>query len=147
MGWRSGGGADRQQYACSVLTNAVIALVTHRSETLLRRIEAAEPGLLGVSSIVAHELYFGAYRSEKVAFNLETLRLLFADLSILDFDREDARVAGEIRADLRRRETPIGPYDVLVAGQAKVRNLTLITDNTAEFSRVEGLRFEDWTLA
>ena len=128
-------------------TNAVIALVTRRSETLLQRVEAAEPGSLGLSSVVAHELYFGAYRSEKVAFNLETLRLLFADLSILDFDREDARVAGEIRADLKRRGTPIGPYDVLIAGQAKVRNLTLITNNTGEFSRVEGLRFEDWTLA
>jgi len=128
-------------------TNAVIALVTRRSEPLLQRVEAAEPGSLGVSSVVAHELYFGAYRSEKIAFNLETLRLLFADLSVLDFDREDARVAGEIRAELKRRGTPIGPYDVLIAGQAKVRNLTLITNNSGEFSRVDGLRFEDWTLA
>lgn len=127
-------------------TNAVIALVTSRSEALLERVGAAEPGSLGVSSVVAHELYFGAYRSEKVAFNLETLRLLFADLTILDFDREDGRVAGEIRADLKRRGTPIGPFDVLIAGQAKARNLTLITNNTGEFSRVPGLRIEDWTL-
>lgn len=127
-------------------TNAVIALVTSRSEALLERVEAAEPGSLGVSSVVAHELYFGAYRSGKVAFNLETLRLLFADLAILDFDREDARVAGEIRADLKRRGTPIGPYDVLIAGQAKARNLMLITNNTGEFSRIAGLRIEDWTL-
>ena len=127
-------------------TNAVIALVSRRSETLLRRIEAAEPGSPGVSSVVAHELYFGAYRSEKMEFNLETLRLLFADLSILEFDREDARVAGEIRADLRRRGTPIGPYDVLIAGQAKARNLTLVTNNTGEFSRIVGLQIEDWTM-
>ena len=96
--------------------------------------------------MVAHELYFGAYRSEKMEFNLETLRLLFADLSILEFDREDARVAGEIRADLRRRGTPIGPYDVLIAGQAKARNLTLVTNNTGEFSRIVGLQIEDWTM-
>ncbi|CEG06689.1 hypothetical protein BN961_00059 [Afipia felis] len=63
-------------------TNAVIALVTRRSEILLRRIESSEPGTLAVSSIAAHELYFGAYRSQRVDFNLETLRLLFTDLEI-----------------------------------------------------------------
>lgn len=126
-------------------TNAVISLVARRSDALLQRVEASEPGSLGVSSVVAHELYFGAYRSEKVAFNLETLRLLFTDLAILDFDREDARVAGEIRADLKRRGTPIGPYDTLIAGQAKARGLTLVTNNTGEFSRVAGLMIEDWS--
>lgn len=128
-------------------TNAVIALVTRRSDALYSRVEASDPGSLAVSSIVAHELYYGAYRSQKVAFNLETLRLLFADLSILDVDREDARVAGEIRADLTRQGAPIGPYDVLIAGQAKARGLTLVTSNTGEFTRVEGLRVEDWSLA
>ncbi len=127
-------------------TNAVITLLTRRSDALLRRVEAAEVGSLAVSSVVTHELYYGAYRSQKVAFNLETLRLLFADLAILDFDREDARVAGEIRADLARQGTPIGPYDVLIAGQARARNLTLITNNTDEFARVPGLQLQDWTL-
>ena len=127
-------------------TNAVIALLTRRSDVLLRRVEAAEPGSLAVSSVVTHELYYGAYRSQKVAFNLETLRLLFADLAILDLDREDARIAGEIRADLARQGTPIGPYDVLIAGQARARNLTLITNNTDEFARVRGLQLQDWTL-
>ena len=54
-------------------------------------------------------------------------------------------MAGDIRADLARRGMPIGPYDVLIAGQAKARDLPLITNNTAEFSRVSGLRIEDWT--
>ena len=126
-------------------TNAVISLVARRSEPLLQRVETSEPGSLAVSSVVAHELYFGAYRSERVAYNLETLRLLFTDLAILDFDREDARVAGEIRAELKRRGTPIGPYDTLIAGQAKARGHTLVTNNTGEFSRIAGLRIEDWT--
>jgi len=107
-------------------------------------VEAAKPGSLGVSSVVAHELYYGAYRSQQVEFNLETLRLLFADLAILDLDREDARIAGEIRADLKRKGTPIGPYDVLIAGQAKARALGLVTNNTREFSRVQGLQIENW---
>lgn len=127
-------------------TNAVIALLTRRSGALLQRVEASEPGSLAISSVVTHELYYGAYRSQKIAFNLETLRLLFADLAILDLDREDARVAGEIRAELARWGTPIGPYDVLIAGQARARNLTLITNNTNEFARVPGLQLQDWTL-
>ena len=125
-------------------TNAVIDLTTRRSDALLRRVEASAPGSLAVSAVVAHELYYGAYRSRKVAFNLETLRLLFSDLAVLDLVREDARVAGEIRADLARLGSPIGPYDVLIAGQAKARGLTLVTNNTGEFARVVGLRIEDW---
>lgn len=128
-------------------TNAVIALIGRRSDTVLGRAEAAYPGSIAVPSIVAHELWYGAYRSQKVAFNLETLRLLFTDLPILDFDREDARVAGEIRAYLARQGTPIGPYDVLIAGQAKARGLTLVTNNTGEFARVADLTLEDWTAA
>jgi tRNA(fMet)-specific endonuclease VapC len=128
-------------------TNAVITLVTGRSEPLRRRVEASEPGMLSTSTIVAHELYFGAYRSRKIEFNLETLRLLFGDLVVLDLDREDARTAGEIRAALARQETPIGPYDVLIAGQSRARGLTLVTNNLSEFQRVPGLALEDWTQA
>lgn len=125
-------------------TNAVIALIARRSAALLTRIQACEPGSLAISAIVAHELWYGAYRSRKVESNLETLRLLFTDLVIVDLDREDVRVAGMIRADLARQGTPIGPYDVLIAGQAKARGLALVTGNTGEFSRVPGLRLEDW---
>ncbi len=128
-------------------TNALIALVTRRSDALLRRVEAAEPGTLTTSSVVAHELYFGAYRSQKIEFNVETLRLLFADLVVLEFEREDARTAGEIRATLMRQGTPIGTYDVLIAGQAKARGLILVTSNLSEFQRVDGLEIEDWMRA
>jgi tRNA(fMet)-specific endonuclease VapC len=126
-------------------TNAIITLVARRSDALLARILACEEGQIAVSSIVAHELFFGAYRSRKVAFNLETLRVLLADFIVVDFDREDARETGEIRAELAAKGTPIGPYDALIAGQAKARELTLITNNVAEFERVTGLRVEDWT--
>lgn len=127
-------------------TNAVIMLVGARSSALLRRVEQMEPGRLGLCSIVAHELYFGAYKSQRIEYNLETVRLVLTDFVVLDFDREDARAAGEIRADLRMSGSPIGPYDVLIAGQAKVRRLTLVTNNVSEFQRVKGLRVEDWTI-
>ena len=64
--------------------------------------------------------------------------------AVLDFDREDARRAGELRAQLSVAGTPIGPYDVLIAGQALARGLTLVTHNTREFGRIAGLKFEDW---
>jgi len=68
-------------------------------------------------------------------------RLFF---EILDFDPEDARHAGEVRAQLALAGTPIGPYDVLIAGQALARSLTLVTHNMREFQRVVGLSIEDW---
>ncbi len=126
-------------------TNTVIAFAGRKSEAILRHLDRIEPGTVGVSSIVAHELYFGAYKSQKVQHNLETLRLLFADLTVVDFDCEDARAAGDVRASLARKGTPIGPYDVLIAGQAKRRQATLVTNNLGEFRRVEGLQLEDWT--
>ena len=128
-------------------TNTVIALVGKKSDAVLVRLDRIKPGVAGVCSIVAHELYFGAYKSQKIAHNLETLRLLFADLVILDFDQEDARAAGEIRAGLAKKGTPIGPLDVLIAGQAKHRGAILVTNNVGEFRRVEELRLEDWTEA
>jgi hypothetical protein len=83
-----------------------------------------------------------AYRGRKTAqliSRIETLRF-----AALEFDKEDARQAGDIRAILAATGTAIGPYDVLIAGQALARSLTLITRNTREFSRVKALRIEDW---
>ena len=116
-----------------------------RSPSLATRVFAMKEGSVGISNIVVHELYYGAFKSSRRDENLQALRLLLQDLPTFDFEREDARVAGEVRAALVKRGTPIGPYDVLLAGQAKARDLTFVTDNVGEFSRVDGLRVEDWT--
>lgn len=126
-------------------TNAVIALIGRKSDLLVGRVLDSPQGGIGLSTIVVHELYFGAQKSAKVQHNLETLRLLIADFPVLDFDLRDAFVAGAIRAALAAKGTPIGPYDVLIAGQAKARELAVITNNSGEFARVEGLRVEGWT--
>ncbi len=128
-------------------TNTVIAMIGKRSDAVLARLDRATPGSIAVSAIVAHELYFGAYKSQRLSHNLETLRLFFADVPVVDLNPEDARTAGEIRANLALTGTPIGPYDVLIAGQARNRRITLVTNNLNEFRRVEGLRLEDWTSA
>ena len=126
-------------------TNAVIALLTGRSPRLIDKVTSSPVGSLALPAIVVHELYFGAFRSARIEHNLETLRLLITDIPVLDFDTQDAIVSGEIRAGLANSGRPIGPYDVLIAGQAKARRLTLVTNNVGEFERVEGLQVEDWT--
>ena len=127
-------------------TNAVIAFVERTSAPLLQRLRAETIDDIGLSSIVAHELAFGACRSGKVQFNLSRLQTLTLAMSVVDFTLEDGLIAGEVRADLARLGTPIGPYDVLIAGQAKARHLCVVTNNTREFRRVAGLEIEDWTL-
>jgi tRNA(fMet)-specific endonuclease VapC len=126
-------------------TNAVIALIGRKSNALLSRLIDSDEGSIGLSAVVMHELYYGAYKSAKISYNLETLRLFMADFPAVGFEREDALASGEIRAALAAKGTPIGPYDILIAGQAKARDLVLVTNNVGEFRRVEGLRVEDWT--
>ncbi len=127
-------------------SNAIVSLLGQKSETLTKRVLHCPEGEIGLSSIVSHELYFGAYKSQKVSDNLETIRLLLGDFIILPFDHEDSRQAGEIRAELKRSGEPIGPYDVLIAGQARARNLILISNNVREYQRVPDLQLEDWTV-
>lgn len=98
-----------------------------------------------VSSIALFELWHGVGRSIQVERSAERLVVFRDSVRILSFDEEDARVAGAIEADLRARGTPIGAYDVLMAGQAIHRGVTLVTANVREFSRVQGLQWEDWT--
>ena len=123
-------------------TNAVIALLDDRDSLTSKRARAHRPADVGVSAIVAHELYFGAFKSRRREANVSLVDEL--QFEVVAFDKEDARQAGEIRAALAALGTPIGPYDVLIAGQAKSRDLILVSRNANEFSRVPGLRVEDW---
>lgn len=109
---------------------------------LLARVRHYAPPEFGISAVAAHELFYGAYKSRRQMQNLARVDGL--QFPVLEFDEEDARQAGEIRAALVAVGTPIGPYDVLIAGQARARGLILITRNTGEFSRVDGLQIEDW---
>ena len=102
---------------------------------------------LTTSSIVAHELWYGVAKSELVALNARALAVFLSrDIAVLDYSEQDARAAGEIRAELERRGKRIGEYDTLIAGQAFCRNLILVTANTREFARVKGLVVEDWSV-
>lgn len=122
-------------------SNAVIVLLKGHAE-FLARLRRHRPKDVAISAIVAHELYYGAYKGRRTAENIARVEALRFD--VLEFDREDAHQAGRIRAALAAAGTPIGPYDVLIAGQALARGLTLITHTTRELQRVEGLLIEDW---
>ncbi len=123
-------------------TNAVIALLNDATSKTARRARRERPSDVAISAIVTHELYYGAFKSRRAAHNAALIDAL--QFSVLDFDKEDARHAGEVRALLASKGTPIGSYDVLIAGQALERDLILVTHNAKEFGRVTGLRIEDW---
>jgi tRNA(fMet)-specific endonuclease VapC len=122
--------------------NAVIALLNDTTSPIARRVRRYVPRDFGVSAVVIHELYYGAFKSQRVDQNVARVDAL--QFPVLEFDEEDAREAGQIRAHLASKGMPIGPYDILIAGQAKARELTLVTHNTTEFQRVPGLKVEDW---
>jgi len=122
--------------------NAVVALLNDKTSKAAQRARRERVGDVAVSAIVAHELFYGAFKSRRAGQNLALIDAL--QFVVLEFDKEDARQAGEIRALLASNGTPIGPYDVLIAGQAVARDLILVTHNTHEFGRVTGLQIEDW---
>jgi tRNA(fMet)-specific endonuclease VapC len=122
--------------------NVVIGLLNDARSKLARRARRERPADIAIPAIVAHELFYGAFKSARASQNVALVDAL--QFTVIEFDKEDARHAGEVRALLAARGTPIGPYDVLIAGQAKARNLTLVTHNTDEFGRVPGLRLIDW---
>ena len=122
--------------------NAVIALLNGTTSPIALRLRRLAPRGIGVPAVVMHELYYGAFKSQRVEANVARVDGL--RFPVVEFDQDDAKHAGEIRAQLASKGTPIGPYDVLIAGQARARKLTLVTHNTSEFARVQGLKVEDW---
>ncbi len=130
-------------------TNAVIAILNLKSTPVRDRLRQllAEGSRIHISAIVYSELWYGAFKSARPDRNAARIADFMASgIGILDLDEEDAREAGDIRATLARAGTPIGPYDVLIAAQARRRDATLVTANGREFSRVPGLKIEDWTV-
>ena len=124
-------------------TNAVIGLLNSTASPIALAARRHALVDIGLSAIVTHELFYGAYKSVRRNHNLARLEAL--QFEIVDFTREDAVASGEVRAALSLAGTPIGPLDVLIAGQALCRGLILITANTGEFNRVAGLKLEDWS--
>ncbi len=97
-----------------------------------------------IPSIVIYELQVGIAKSNNPKKREQQLATLLEQINIIEFGEREAKISALIRADLEKKGTPIGPIDILIAGCAKAHNLTLVTHNTKEFMRVEGLALKNW---
>lgn len=127
-------------------TNVIIAACNRRPVAVAQRFDAerAVGKPLATSSIVVFELRYGIGKSQRRQANTMILEQFLKAIDILPFDADDAAVAGDIRATLEVAGTPIGAYDLLIAGQALRHGATVITGNVRKFERVAGLSVEDW---
>jgi tRNA(fMet)-specific endonuclease VapC len=128
-------------------TNVVIIAINRRIPRLRERLlQAFADGVnIGIPAIVLFEIWYGIRKSARPQQNAANFAaFLGLDMTPWPFEADDAAEAGDIRAALERAGTSIGPYDILIAAQARRRNATLVTANAREFGRVPGLRVEDW---
>ena len=129
-------------------TSTCVDLLRPRASLVRMRAEQAISSgeRLLLSSIVIYELWYGVQKSGRIAENIQKLQsLLSGPVEIIPFYDDDARRAGEVRAQLELSGKGIGAYDTLIAGQCLNHSFTLVTANVSEFRRVKDLRWEDWT--
>lgn len=127
-------------------TNTCIRYLNGRAINVLQRLQPLPPEEVAVCSIVKAELFYGAMKSNNPTQSLAQQQEFLNRFVSLPFDDQSALIYGQIRAQLAALGTPIGSNDLLIASIALANNLILVTHNTREFSRVEGLRLEDWEI-
>ena len=125
-------------------TNICIYAMNGRHPNLNEHLLSISPDRIFVSSITVGELEYGAAKSHWGERTRELMHAFLANFTILPFTEEDAVLFGRFRAHLAASGTPIGAYDVMIAAQGVARNLTVVTHNTGEFSRISDIRLEDW---
>ena len=123
--------------------NLCIRVLRDRPQSISARFITEAPKL-AISTIVLYELQHGAERSQRSAHQHGLVAAFAANLTVLDFDSNASLHAAQIKADLELKGNIIGPNDLLIAGHARSLGLKLVTGNLREFSRVDGLRCEDW---
>ena len=125
-------------------TNIIAYAKNNRPETVLKRLMQHSPEDYCISSITLAELEFGVYNSARPEQNQLALVTFLARIKVVPFDADAAREYGITRADLTRKGTLIGANDLLIAAHARALDVTLVTNNTREFERVDGLKLENW---
>lgn len=124
-------------------TNICIFTLKNRPQHV-REMFNRHHGQMSISTITLMELVYGAEKSAHPQRNLADVEGFAARLQVLAYDDEAAAHTGQLRAELARAGTPIGPYDQMIAGHARSQGLILVSNNRREFDRVSGLRVEDW---
>ena len=127
-------------------TNACINYMKFSDSNVRKNIQRKVIDEIAVCSIVKFEMFYGSMRSSNPNRSLALQDQFFSLFESLPFGEDEELVASQIRADLESMGTPIGPYDTFIAAIAMANDLTLVTHNTSEFSRVKDLRLEDWQL-
>ena len=125
-------------------TNICIYLIKNRPLEVREKFNQYEVGKITISSISVSELYYGVEKSQHVEKNRQALALFLAPLNILDYDEKASISYGHVRSTLQAKGTVLGSLDMLIAAHAKSLNITLITNNTKEFIRVDALKLENW---
>jgi tRNA(fMet)-specific endonuclease VapC len=125
-------------------TDICIALIKRRPPELIAKLKKHKPGEVAISSITLAELHFGVSKSAQPEKNRAALDQFLLPLEVLSFDDISAECYGHVRATLESAGTPIGPLDTLIASHALSLSATVVTNNVREFSRVRGLRVQNW---
>ncbi len=125
-------------------TNICIYLIKRKPPQVFQQFQIHSVGEIGVSAITVAELQFGVQKSQQITQNQRALQQFLLPLVCAPFDSQATVAYGEIRAALETQGTPIGPLDTLIAAHALSLNITLVTNNTREYSKVPGLQVVDW---
>lgn len=125
-------------------TDICVALIKRRPPELIAKLKKHKPGEVAISSITLAELHFGVSKSAQPEKNRAALDQFLLPLEVLSFDDISAECYGHVRATLESAGTPIGPLDTLIASHALSISATVVTNNVREFSRVRGLRVQNW---
>jgi tRNA(fMet)-specific endonuclease VapC len=126
-------------------TNICIYIIKQQPATVLKRFLEYKVGDIGISSITLSELRYGVAKSTHREKNSKALDEFIIPLEVVAFDEDAAHVYGDIRANLKKAGTPIGAMDMLIAAHAVAMGVTLVTNNSREFSRIPILDIVDWT--
>ena len=125
-------------------TNICIYAIKNKPKQVFMRLQEHDPSDICISAVTYAELVHGVEKSRSVEKNRLALAVLLANIEIMSFDSYAAEGYGEVRTQLEKAGTPIGPLDTMIAGHAKALNYTVVTNNIREFERVDGLNVENW---
>ena len=128
-----------------LLDTTVLSDFTRGVPNVLAHLKALNKGDVAISAITSMEIEYGLMLNPARARKIEpVIRALLQDLQVFAYEPQDATATAAIRAALSKRGTPIGPYDVMIAGTALRRGVVMVTSNRGEFERIHGLVLEDW---
>lgn len=125
-------------------TNICIYAINRRSKSVINKVRQKSVDEIAISSVTIAELEYGLQKSSRKQTSREALIEFLAPFAIIDFTARDASEYGKIRAFLEETGQIIGAYDMQIAAQGLARKLTVITNNEREFSRVPGLKLQNW---